>query len=211
MSVTDDTLHARLLAEAEKVLAPVVDATGSRDDMWRLFASIGWDIKAISGLDILDLQATLNQFRTAYQSVAALVENPPDSLEAMIGAIDTIAEALSKLRGIPALIAGVRPPDFEQLAAHLLEHLLVTYLERNHPAVWSFAVLVSLAELADDAEVVPLTRDPTSNAPARYPHARPRLRLAQLSQLLTDPVATLKAEYSGTPEQVAEKMFPRLP
>jgi hypothetical protein len=110
------------------------------------------------------------------------------------------------------------PPDFERLGAELVEVLTTLYLTRHHPVAYHLAVLLTLIDPPEDGLSGVSTPDPTTGELARFTHARPRLRLERLVDLIEDPGGALRAAYLGPgglatradATVAAQKLFPRV-
>jgi hypothetical protein len=208
-----------LLREIGSQLQPLVAAARSDLRRRQIFANIGWDLEAITGLPIDELSDTLTQFVNAYDAVIRLIEIPPESLDELSQALDTVDATIEAIRRLSTIMDGpalVRPPQFEELGRDLLNFLAVDYLRNNHPVAYQLAVLLTMIHVGREPEAPIL--DSVSGTVVRIPHVRPRLALDRLAELLADPIAVLEAEYLGstgltTPadaKTTADKLFPRL-
>ena len=210
-----------VLLEIERLLDPVRRAAESARGREELFATLGWDLDAITGFPIARLQAALEQCRGAVDAVAALVDPGPASLEDVAIALGQVESALSAIRDLAEVLDGTSvtaPPEFALLGSDLISTLTITYLQRFHPRVYAVAELLTLIEPPPEDRPEPALLDATSQAIVRRPLLRPRLRLERIGRLLSDPVAELKDAYIGAEgllttaqaELAADRLFPRI-
>ena len=214
-----ENFSERLLLEAAKLCEPIVWVTVDPLQLRLLFANIGWDLDAIAGLSMEQMESSFQQFAAGYPQLLAYGENPPENLVQLREALGATAQMISGIQQIPELLpVSTRPPEFDSIISDLLDFLCARYLYEHHPVAWNIAVLLSLAQDADDAPLVDEVVDPHTGVRVRHAHPRPRMRFSQIEQLINDPVGTLQAEYLTpgglqTPADVhysAQRLFRRL-
>jgi hypothetical protein len=215
------SLQELILAEAALYLEPLAGVAVSDGRREALFAGIGWDLEAIPGLPVGELNGAIGRVAAARQVIVAAIASPPETLEEIATGLGTVADAVEAVQSLAAIFdaAGVpRPPQFEQIGSDLISFLAVEYLRVYHPRTRALLELLTLIEPEDDVPPSPAVRFGPDSALVRFPHRRARLRLDRLKHLLTDPAAALKAEYIGTnplgsdddARAVTDRLFPRL-
>lgn len=172
-----------------------------------------------SYLQQIGLRDATGQLKVALTPIAAFAEQA----RTVAGQSQPSFESVSKLLGLTrqafdgarSLVdVGGTLPGATALGADLAELLVTTYLGRRSPTF--HRLLVLLGVLQPQAEQ-PLTALRTNGAQlVRAPFAIDRLHLGRLVDLVRDPVAALKAEYTnplatdGDAKALADKLFPRI-
>ena len=205
---------AIVLREVGALLQPVLMAARGPLQRDLLFRALGWDLDAITGLPVADIDNALSD-------LLPLIEDLSDGLDvADFGAIldalqhagDTIAtveEIEAALRdGLPAIPAGA-------LAVDLLNYMVLRYLRQRFPAVYAALHVATLIDVPADAR--PAVVDPGTQMAAYDGLTRAALRLERLPRLFTDPGALIEEVYwphgfdtQAHKDEAADRLFPRL-
>jgi hypothetical protein len=202
-------LFDSLVAEIGKAIAPLRDAIAQPWALERLLAQIGVNAQTAGGDDLVAALRSIVSLADDIEQLAAAPEPSFSGLTAVLEALRNVVTALRELSGSDGPVAA-----FESFGTDLIEVLLIQYLWNWHPLAHEVAVLATLIEPAGEVEVHPgMVRD---GEYVRMPFAVERLRIGQLSALIKDPDAALRAEY-GNPlatvadaNTMADKLFPRL-
>ena len=193
-----ENFQALVVRELIRFFEPVANAetpAGRR----QLLAEIGWDLDAISGFPVTDLESAFQAVAAALEGLTEL-DGPPETFDDLVTVLEIADDVRKALKSFPKLLdetAIPKPPDFELLAEDLLGLLVERYLSDYHSTVHAVAVVLTLIQPRDAADLPAPSRDPTTQEIVRFPVMPPRLDLARLGDLLTDPVGTLKSHYLG--------------
>lgn len=207
-----------VFAEVEALLEPLVQAGRGPRQRALLFAQLGWDVDAITGLPVQDLDQALN-------AVPPLIDAVKDGLVATdfdfskiadllkasgdaIGSIDRIEASLRS--GLPWIPAGV-------LAVDLLNFLALRYLSDRFPRIYAALALATLIDLPEPPAVDSQVKDLTSGRLVYDGHRRLVLRLDRLPRLVTDPVGLFHDIYwprgfvdTTAAHESADRFLPRV-
>ncbi|HMJ03361.1 MAG TPA: DUF6603 domain-containing protein [Conexibacter sp.] len=187
-----DLLRA-LLDEALRFAEPAFEAARSPSDLRRVFATAGWDLDAIAGLDVEALGRAVGEVIDVIEQLARLAGGGPLDFEAIFGLLSDVAEAAQAIDALAATFETPLALDEDDLAAlgvDLLDYLLVTYLQRHHPLALQLLVMIALADPPE------LAGPPRLEAqPGRVATRRPRLALQRTADLIDDPVPLLRERW----------------
>ena len=209
----------KLIEEISLLLEPVKNASESNISRQFLFESIGWDIEVISGFSEDEFNDYLKQFIDAYDLFNDLSNRtPPETLTDFLETLETIHQLYTYIREFHVFnsTAEMELPQLSEIGNELIELLTVHYIEIWHPALYHLMVLLTLIQSSENTSLsMPLID--SSGEFVRIPHRRSSLRLSRVSDLLTDPLSLLKAEYSGNDiltsaqaKKITDKLFGRL-
>ena len=95
-----------LLREIDLLLQPLAAAAQSDLRRRQVFASLGWDLGAITGLPLDELTGVLTQFVNAYDAMIRLVETPPESLDEFAQALHTVDTTTEAIRRLSTIMDG---------------------------------------------------------------------------------------------------------
>lgn len=129
--------------------------------------------------------------KDAYRHLDDLIDHPPESLVDFLDALEKVNQLISAVRQLPAEPG--TEAGLEELTKNLVQALVIEYLRSWHPAVYDVLGLLTVIRPPD-------------------------LSLNRISDLLSDPLKVLRAEYlppqglaaSEDAKAVADKLFPRL-
>jgi hypothetical protein len=219
MSNETSTIDETIVQEIRKFIEPIELATQSERGRKQLFAELGWDIDALTGLPINDLVAAFDAIVTATDRLLAQAQTPPESLEEIVATLSDVGKLVEAIGQVKTIVgrAERRPPDLEAFGRELIEHLAVVYLFREHRTAFSIGVLLGVIDLPSETPRMDrVIQDPSTGAVLRGPEGRPELRLNRLVQLLADPDRA-KDEFLQTglatnaqANTVADELFPQL-
>ena len=199
----------KLVAEVGQALLPLRRALASTDAFIGLLRELGWTVSAVPQ-PLSDVGASVE---TLYDSLRRLLgdgglntgggRGDPDTSAAAEISAEEAARVLAALRGVvngiravanapdSAIPASLRADGFrERFPRQLLDHLVVTYLQRFHPST-GFALRA--------LGVVRSTYTPQAGNRPDYTHLE--LNLADLPRALSDPELLLKNAFAwGQPD-----------
>jgi hypothetical protein len=202
-------LLGSLIAEIGKALAPLGDAIVEPEALEMLLAQVGLEAQAAGGDS---LAAALGAIVTLADDIEQLAAAPEPSFAGITAVLEAARQVVAALRALSG--AGGLAAEFESFGTDLIDVLVAQYLWNWHPLAHELAILATLIEPADEVGAHPgVVQDGTV---VRQPFAVERVRVSQLSPLIKDPWAVLRAEY-GNPlatvadaNAMADKLFPRL-
>jgi Family of unknown function (DUF6603) len=178
-----------LLNEIRLLLLPLAALTEADIGSQLLSEAAAWELAAGSN------PASDHRFTAltdAYKRLDDLIESPPKNLFDFLEGLESLRELLSAARQIPAQpIVGAQAG---QIAADLIQALVIDYSKTWHPSVYDVLVLLAVI------------RPPVT------------LSLQQIPDLLRDPMGVLRAEYlepqglatAEDAKALTDKLFPRL-
>lgn len=191
--MTERDLLRALLDEALRFAEPAFEAARSPSDMRRVFATAGWDLNAIAGLDVDALGAALSDVVEVIGDLARLAGGGPQDFEAIVDLLADVAEAAQAIDALADTLGQPLALDGDDLAAlgvDLLDYLVVAYLQRYHPLALQLLVMIALADPPE------LAGPPRLDAqPGRIATRRPRLALQRTADLIQDPVPLLRERW----------------
>ncbi|MBK7828396.1 hypothetical protein [Nannocystis sp.] len=190
----------KLVSVLRDILAPLPAAIKDPARLRAFLRALGWDADldaaaiAASPLGALGAAAeTTMTVLTAARTVAKTGKADPKTIEAAVeAAIDlfTAIRALAHGGGGAGVLAN--PAFYRDLAAQLAQHLVLRFLETQHPAVFASLRLVGLI-VVDAAAEDP--GDPRYADEQRLPHRRYLLNLAGIGGLVDDPLALVRTAW----------------
>lgn len=209
--------HA-LLVRLAVLLAPLRVVAESEYALRDMAASVGWDLDEITGLPVVELQARLNQFATSFDTLTEILDPGPQTLDELGQALDATESAFEAVRAIATVLAeGAQPSQFKEFGRDLVSAMTIAHLQTQAPIFYHLAVLLTIIEPADPEALTAPVFDSAGHL-VRVPHARPRLHLGRIVDLIKSPGEVLREEYVGPnglqtatdAQRTADKLFPRL-
>lgn len=211
----DVNLQGRLLEELALVLAPLRAA--GEDEVARAFVleQLGWESGALDGDSLDDL---LGGIATLADGVVALAKNPPKTLNDVVAALPELAKVFEGLYTLGKGASSGLPAELASIGVELVEFSILWYLNTQHPAVFAALELLTIIRAQEDADPADLPETVIAGgAVLRRSVPRPRLAIARLGDLLTDPAGTLRSAYfpkglarASDVGPGAEKLFRRI-
>ena len=205
-----------VFAEIEALLEPILQAGKGPQQRALLFQQLGWDIDAITGLPVAELDQALS-------AVPPLIDAVKDGLDASdfskiadliqstanaIGSIDRIEAAFKS--GLPAIPVGT-------LAVDLLNFVALRYLNDRFPRIYAALALATLIDLPEPPTTETQLRDTASSRVVYDGQRRLVLRFDRLPQLITDPVGLFHDVYwprgfadTAAAQEAADRFLPRV-
>ncbi|MEH1014762.1 DUF6603 domain-containing protein [Micromonospora sp. CPCC 206060] len=221
--MSDAQPSRNLLAVAWGEVLTLVEPVLASADPWRrarLMRALGWDLEAISGVDAHTFEEWVDTIRPALEALGrALDESKWDSLGAISDTGSAVGKAIGRVGALPPALNDGNLPDVPGLPAaladDLIDHLVLTYLQRR--VAWAVPLLVLLGLVTPTAEAAPSPPMPAGDAPVRLPRRRAALHLDRLVDVVADPGGYLRGLYApdglDTPEKVdamSARLLPRL-
>lgn len=203
-----------VLQEVGFLLQPVLMAGRGPAQRQLLFEALGWDLDAITGLPVSDIDDALGDLIPLITDLTDGLDVSDfgailDALQHAGDTIATIDEIDAALRaGLPAIPAGA-------LAVDLLNYLVLRYLNDRFPGVFATLHLATLIDVPADerAEVV----DPGTQLMAYDGLAKASLRLDRFPRLFSEPDKLFKEVYwpngfdtQAHADEAADRLFPRV-
>ncbi|MFD0077371.1 DUF6603 domain-containing protein [Streptomyces sp. NPDC127166] len=205
--------QSALVTEILQLIEPLTDAVANPLLLARLLAQIGWNPEAAGEQGAADVADWLTTAAGAVGGLKELVENPPQDLEGLGTLLDVVGAAVDLAREVPPSLAVFDAAAFAEDVVHFL---VTDWLLRHHAVLYHVLVLLGVVVLPQEAE----PQTPVVNQdgdPVRTDAARARLRPERLIDLVTDPVAALRADYlpgglvdEAAADALAAKLWPRL-
>jgi hypothetical protein len=205
---------SEILDAASAVSSAMADTAQTAQGPRRILRAAGWDLDAIVGFPVDSLSAALQQIDTNLRTLAEAGD--PDTIIELAQKLDAIGEIITAIRTLHDAIDGVNgfvgPSELQTLGTDLLHAIPAQIAAFQSPEFTRLAILLGILKLETVTPVV------SGGQYLRFPDRIPRWNLAQIGNLLSDPVGTLKTEYgaqNGLPDQatadsVADSLFPRL-
>jgi len=203
-----------VLREVAVLLEPIMLAGEGPHQRQLLFAALGWDLDAITGLPVADIDQALSDLEPLIDALANGLDVADfgavlDALQNAGDAIATVNEIEAALRqGLPAIPAGA-------LAVDLLNFVFLRYLQQRFPRIFAVLHVATLIDTPQSPRAAVI--DPTAQRAAYDGFLRPALRFDRLPRLFTEPDKLFKEVYwrQGLDTQahandVADRLFPRL-
>jgi hypothetical protein len=192
-----------------RFLDPIRSAVDDPRVLGGLLGQIGVTTEYAGG-DVL-ANALASLFDLADQ-VEQLSAQPSPSFADIEAVIEAARKAFTALRGLSA--AGGPAENLEGLGIDLADLLILLYLWNWHRLTYKVALLATVIQPASETE--PRAAVMSGDTVLRAPFQLDQFRLRRLTDLLVDPVGTLRAEY-GKPlatvddaNAMADKLFPRI-
>ena len=170
-----DTLSV-LAEQIALAFQPIADAFQSTGALRDFLEDLGWDFNAPP--------PALNALQAPVQNLFALVDKPdglnPADLPTLITNVRAAFQGISQLESAAGLAADFR----DEFPRQLVDYIVVEYLLNNRPRVGYALMALGITTLEERAA-----------APPRPGYWLRRFEWEQLSQLLHDPLASLKSSY----------------
>lgn len=208
----------QMLKEFGEIFQPLVDASEDEDALIELLASTGWDVEQLVG-HLLEIQEALKNLKTSHDNLIRVIQKPPQSLDELEYYLDNIISIADTIQDIPNVIKDLQdiPPlykdSFQEFPKELMEFLIVRHICLHHPILRDLAGLLTIIQ-------VPIEASPVLDENGkfiRYQCLTPRLHINKITELLSDPVNSLRKEYlpnqlinKDEAKKFADKLFPRL-
>ncbi|WP_020477422.1 DUF6603 domain-containing protein [Streptomyces sp. SS] len=205
--------QSALVTEILRIVRPVTEAVANPLHLARLLARIGWNPAAAGEEGAAEVAQWLTTAAGAVGGLQELVEHPPEDLEGLGRLLDVVGDAVELVRDVPPSLAGFDAAAFAEDVVHFL---VTDWLLRHHAVLYHVLVLLGVLVLPEEAGAqTPVVNE--KGEPVRTSVARARLRPERLLELVTDPVAALRADYlpdglvdEATADALAVKLLPRL-
>ncbi|MFF0477576.1 DUF6603 domain-containing protein [Streptomyces sp. NPDC004284] len=205
--------QSALVTEILRLIQPLTDAVANPMLLARLLAQIGWNPDAAGEQGAADVADWLATAAGAVGGLQELVENPPQDLEGLGTLLDVVGAAVDLARDVPPALADIDAAAFAEDVVHFL---VTDWLLRHHSVLYHVLVLLGVLVLPQEAGAqTPVVNE--DGTPIRTDVDRARLRPERLVDLVTDPVAALRADYlpgglvdEASADALAAKLLPRL-
>lgn len=190
------TFHEQVLTELEALLEPLAAAAEDQDALESLLDDIG---RTLDDTQLQTLLTELGDFTDAYQELGNASGDDPMAMLAVAGeAIDVVTTAADAVSGQAAA----------DLGARLVEYLVLTYLQREVPAVVRVAVVLGVVSIPALEDMPPAESDGLPYYAGSYGS----LDFEMLGELASDPTSALAQAYlpAGvpTPEDADDAIWP---
>ena len=137
-----------VLQQVENLLEPVIDAAEGPAQRDLLFLGLGWDINALTGLPMQQLDEALS-------SLPPLIDGLTNGLDladfgAILDAFQAAGDLIGSVDEIEAAFRnGLPGVPVDALAVDFLNYLVVGYVARGFPRVFAFMRIATLIDLPD--------------------------------------------------------------
>src|SRR3954451_25190368 len=112
-----ENFQALVLRELIRFFEPVANAE-TAEGRSQLLAEIGWDLDAISGFPVTELESAFQAVAAALEGLTQL-DGPPETFDDLVPVLEIADDVRKALQSLPKLLdetAIPKPPDFELLA-----------------------------------------------------------------------------------------------
>lgn len=178
---------AGLVDEVVTMLAPIVAAVDRPGTLEDLLALVGADAATVVGAGLLPALAAV---KDAVDELELLRTQPAPSLAAVQGALAAVRAAITALRAVRVTASGSALP---RLGHDLIALLATTHLRRRAPLAHAFGVLAGVIREG----ILPGVH--AGGVWTRRPVRVEQVDAARLRGMLTDPLATLRAQLPAAP------------
>ena len=213
MAEPDNALDL-ILREVGVLLQPMQMAAAGPEQRAILFEALGWDLNAITGLPIAQIEQTVS-------ALSAIADDLADGVDVsdfarIAQALPRAGEAFDAFNTIEATVRQTLPGiPAESLAADLINYVILRYLALRFPRIYAVLNVLTLI----DEPATPRKEIIVATTQATVYHARPKsaLRLDRLPRLFSEPAELFKEVYwpdgfttQAHANEVADRLFPRL-
>jgi hypothetical protein len=189
-----------IYAQAESALEPVTQAAQSDWGLTQLLGMLGFDLDAVTGLDLSALRTALNELVAALDALQSLsgpqaISDIEAAAQAIASVIDSVRKLLASLQqqaGLPAGLGAQLGAAGEQL----LQALLARWVTDLHPA--AYQVLNTLGVIDTAAQNGAPILAPGGGV-AYLPVPVSQINTSTLLGLFRDPAGTLSKQVFGGP------------
>ncbi|MFI8997784.1 DUF6603 domain-containing protein [Streptomyces sp. NPDC053542] len=205
--------QSALVTEILRLIEPVTEAVANPLRLARLLARIGWNPAAAGEQGAAEVADWLEDAAGAVGVLQELVAHPPQDLEGLGRLLEVVAGAVDLVRDVPPALGDF---DAEAFAEDVVHFLVTDWLLRHHSVLYHVLVLLGVLVLPEEAgPQTPVVNQ--DGEEVRTAAARARLRPERLVELVTDPVAALRAAYlpdglvdEAAADALAATLLPRL-
>lgn len=193
---------------------PITETNGDPDAILQLLEDCGWDMKALLGGNDANFFDKIGIVVQSLDRVKDTAENPPESIQDLIGALANLAPLFGAVHDIAtsSVISNIsQAPRIAELPEDIVNFLLAKYLFLKSPLLYSFLELAGILSNKGGDPV-------TLNGSVIYiPSKAKHFYFDRLGDLLSDPEAYFKTLYwpDGLPDlatanKVAASIFPKI-
>jgi hypothetical protein len=183
------TFAEALVKELLEFVGPLRDAAADPARLAGLLEQAGWSLPAMTAGAGGRLTTALSTVATVVGEVEQWRTSPPASLEDLLKVLDAAERMVGVLSNLGTGVSPSDADELEELALDLVDQLTVSYLRRRVPILLELLSLLTLAPVEG--------KEPVERAGklARTGLPRRRLRLERISDLLRQPLDTLREVY----------------
>jgi hypothetical protein len=199
-----------LIAEIKKLFQPLLNVVEEPRSLDRLLSEIGASASTAGGDTLVNALSAIVALEAKLEALSN-AESP--SFQEIAAVLDASDKAFNAIRALDS--AGGASAALEGFSRDLISLLVVAYLNGWHPIVRAISVLLTLIEPAEEQTLQPAIVE--GEIVKRLPYIVDRFHLDRVSDLLHDPVETLRKEYIQNDLRTVEdanataaKLFPRL-
>lgn len=193
---------------------PIIDTQGDPQEIIRLFEDCGWDMGSVLGGNEDNFVANIAGIIVVIDRVKEVIEDPPDSLQELIGALGNVAplfEGIIRIADSAVISTISQAPRINELPEDAVNLLFARYLYLKSPFLYRFLELTGVLAYKA-AEVVLL-----NGVIIHYPYKSIHFYFESLGELFSNPSDYFKEMYwpNGIPDvneanQVAQRLFPKI-
>jgi len=221
------------LAEVNLFLLPLISATESASKRKLFFGGIGWNLEAISGFPVEELEIILTDIAREYGKFVEAIKDLSDdiNLENFLDFLSSVVKIIGHVGTLNTLLdEAERPEDFADISDDVISYLIGQYLQATKPGFYRLLSAVALIDppenglpnspvIFGEGESLRIVRD-------RYQISVPRFRF--IKDLFSNPHTYLAEAYrilttlDLTPEErdelssedrirrISNRLFPQL-
>lgn len=208
--MADENFQKTLFRELVAFFAPLLQVSGDKDALYRLFDEAGWDLDVALGDDGVAFVAAISSAVDLVQDVKDLVDDPPESLADLLEALGSTADLIQAVGDLVNATGG-GPADLTDLPADLLNVLLLIYLHSRHRRLFHVLELLTIVHEAPRSVVT------VGGRVVRTVNRAPRVDPGRIVDLLSEPGEVFADAYwpNGIPDRaeaaaVGERLFPKV-
>jgi hypothetical protein len=202
-------LLSLLAGEIAKLLQPIRDVIENPRLLPRLLTDLGAEADMAGGDALVNAFAAVAALADDVDQLASQPSPSFAGIEAVLASGEKAFDAIRALSN-----AGGPAEQIENFGRDLIDFLVAAYLMTWQPVMREVAALLTLIEPAEEQDLQPGLV--VGDKVVRLPYRIDRFHLGRISNLLSDPVGTLRAAYVNDlltvadANAMADKLFPRL-
>ncbi len=215
----------KLLSQIELLLSPIMNASTNEAVRDQLFKNLGWDLKQLGNIPIVEINNILSTLSVSIQDVTDLIADPPKSIVDIASSLDVVGNLFTTLDSINSFfdsyssteVPNSLKTELSNLGEDIFNFVVTFYIENNLPKIYSTLVTLGLI----DSNLFKQNTAPVLNSDGwfRKPNNFSKIRYDKITSLFTDPIQYLKdqflpnSEVISTTEEAKEfsdNLFPKL-
>jgi hypothetical protein len=198
--MTNENTQKRLLEQIDILLKPLVDASSDDIRFEELFIGLGWRLKQIQGIPIIEVINSINSVVEVVDDIKFLIQNPPNSLADLANVLEITSDLFETVNSIDSFVDTIgdtipetQKTELRKLSGEILDFLSTVYLENNSEKLYTLLVVLGII----DSRHLKKADDPvfSSDGWVRNERNYSKIRYDKIGALFSDPVQYLKDEF----------------